>query len=447
MEVKFANIDFEGYQQEIVAPETNVNIGDFIEIIAIDNLYKYMNLQSSDIKRLDFYDLENYQGPPVILPINFRLIVDYPQWNIQRWSSRIIPVFIGVSLVSVNLSEELKKTLKKYEPIGCRDEATYQLLRSYGIWAYLNACITLTLPSEAKLPQNGKIFLIDVPEKAKKYIPKDFYNKIEFLDHEFFGKMHEVWGTSYKEFTAKRLEKYKKEASLIITSRYHATISGLALGIPVITILENYHDKFGVLENLNPIYDSSNLDSINWTPKVIHYEDIKTLMLETAKNHILWKYHMVTGQGGGQTDAAECIKQMDKITHIFLNKSKRKRVEQSLVFSDYAIAYIKANWKYNQRKKVAIWGLSQTALNLIEFIHINYQNIEIVEIYDTFKAGKSVMIFDREYDLKSPNIENLNNDYFIFVASNSASKIAKTLFQKMNRNNVYLCHLPFITEL
>ena len=143
--MKYANLNFEGYQTTDSENKINVNIGDFIEFIAVDSLYRHMGIPEEDIVEINFYEMDQYDGEPVILPINFRLMIDYPQWNIVDWSPKIVPVFLGASLVTTNMTEECKQKLKQYEPIGCRDEATYNMLTEMGINAYIASCITLTL--------------------------------------------------------------------------------------------------------------------------------------------------------------------------------------------------------------------------------------------------------------------------------------------------------------
>ena len=48
-----------------------VNIGDYAQLLAIDNLYSYMGVDEEDIVKIEYYDLLDYEGEYVILPINF----------------------------------------------------------------------------------------------------------------------------------------------------------------------------------------------------------------------------------------------------------------------------------------------------------------------------------------------------------------------------------------
>lgn len=91
-------------------------------------------------------------------------------------------------------------------------------------------------------------------------------------------------------------------------------------------------------------------------------------------------------------------------------------------------------------------GLSKTGLNIINFITAYYQNAQFKEIYDTYKAGHIVNINGKNYKILSPDKDNLNKPYFIFVALNSASKIAEVLFGELDKKDFFLCRLEFIKK-
>lgn len=69
----------------------------------------------------------------------------------ENWppSKQIIPLFVALHINS-NFKEQLLSAksieyLKKYEPIGCRDYYTMNILRAKGIDAFFSGCMTLTL--------------------------------------------------------------------------------------------------------------------------------------------------------------------------------------------------------------------------------------------------------------------------------------------------------------
>ena len=96
--MKYANILFNAHS-------TN-NLGDNIQLVAIDNIYKKMGLSTDDIVYIDKNDLPTYDGEPLILPISLAL-VDYQEkgWA-GRFSKKIHPVLLGISLAKDSLYKE-----------------------------------------------------------------------------------------------------------------------------------------------------------------------------------------------------------------------------------------------------------------------------------------------------------------------------------------------------
>ncbi|MDD6796766.1 MAG: hypothetical protein PUE71_00585, partial [Clostridia bacterium] len=137
----------------------------------------------------------------------------------------------------------------------------------------------------------------------------------------------------------------------------------------------------------------------------------------------------------------------NKLTEFYKDKSERKNIENALLFSKDAIDFIAEYWEKEEYRKIAVWGLSRTAYSILDYLENEGYNVELVEIYDTYKAGREVFIYDKKYVLKEPSNINLDNDYFVFVASNSASQIAKLIFSEINKKDYYLCELKFITNI
>ena len=111
--MKWANICIEkGYahsKERDAEGKSNrlVNIGDYAQLLAIDNLYSYMGVKEEDIVRIEYYDLLDYDGEYVVLPINF--IFNNPYYGERELllSSRIIPVFLGINCMMNELHQGL----------------------------------------------------------------------------------------------------------------------------------------------------------------------------------------------------------------------------------------------------------------------------------------------------------------------------------------------------
>lgn len=79
--MKYANISFN-------ARGVN-NLGDNIQLIALDAIYKNeFQLSTDDIVYINKNDLDKYDGERVILPISLAM-VDYVDWN-ERFSDKIM---------------------------------------------------------------------------------------------------------------------------------------------------------------------------------------------------------------------------------------------------------------------------------------------------------------------------------------------------------------------
>lgn len=122
-------------------------------------------------------------------------------------------------------------------PIGCRDEDTKKLLGKYGIPSYFSGCITLTIKQFEGVEKHNKICMVDLSEKVKEFVITHTSQECVEMSHSV--KMTTLSWESRKELVEKRLM-YYQGASLIVTTRLHAALPCLALGIPVLFIKERW---------------------------------------------------------------------------------------------------------------------------------------------------------------------------------------------------------------
>ena len=162
--------------------------------------------------------------------------------------------------------------LKQYEPIGCRDLYTLEIVQSKGIKAYFSGCITSLLE-----PYTGKrteeILLTDLEPNLVKPVKQIITNAIEVHHGEGLpveemsgrlrnispilfqavkaSRIHRVLGliqqnyvrsrttnviTEYRMARAEALLFQYARAKLVITSRLHAALPCVAFGTPVIFV-------------------------------------------------------------------------------------------------------------------------------------------------------------------------------------------------------------------
>lgn len=186
-----------------------INIGDYIQSIAAkqffdDDNYIFFNRD----------ELKLYKGEPAKVIMNAWMT--YKPYN---WppSSQVYPLFVALhinsSAESRFLSHDSIKYLKKYEPIGCRDYHTMNILKGKGVNAYFSGCLTTTLGKTYKY--NGKregIYIVD----PLSYMPNG---------NNFFEIMKAVVQTVfYMKPVLKILRNYKKN------NRFTINISKVGIG-------------------------------------------------------------------------------------------------------------------------------------------------------------------------------------------------------------------------
>lgn len=255
-----------------------INIGDYIQALASSQYYPQVD------GYVERDELSLYSEEPCKMIMNGWYMAKPQNWPP---SDKINPLFVAFHINSktkdIMLYSENIDYLKRYEPIGCRDTYTRDMLVDNGINAYFSGCMTLTLGlkyhSEEK---DNKVYFVDpyfithwnlwstikgvlylathfrpIAKIAKKYPEhKSFLRKCMILTgfyreySKFFPKTL-LMNAEYicqqdlcysKKFTtneellmeAERLVKKYARARLVITSRIHCALPCLGLQTPVI---------------------------------------------------------------------------------------------------------------------------------------------------------------------------------------------------------------------
>lgn len=145
------------------------------------------------------------------------------------------------------LDEYAVDYMKKFAPIGCRDQHTADVLNEKGIESYFSGCLTLTLRKFQDVEPNHAVILTDVSERVRKYIENLLNGKHVIPWTHRFTKEEKGWDSWEKR--EERLEKYLRAyqgADLVVTTRLHCALPCIALGTPVILIVnrnDDYHDR------------------------------------------------------------------------------------------------------------------------------------------------------------------------------------------------------------
>lgn len=266
------------YKLLAVSTEYEVNIGDYIQALASSQFLPHID---GFIQR---EELKDYNGENCAVIMN-----GWYMHNTEQWppSSKIYPLYIAVhfnsSAKDILFSEESVKYLHKFEPIGCRDLYTKELLCKNGIDAYYSSCMTLTLGYKYKTNEkDDTYYFVDpyfvtqwnlysiiynffylifnwkpiniiskkYPENKtgfrKKMILTSFYREYKkifskeiLLNAEYICQQDKYYKNHFKSdeerlIEAERLVKKYARAKLVVTSRIHCALPCLGLETPVI---------------------------------------------------------------------------------------------------------------------------------------------------------------------------------------------------------------------
>ncbi len=398
--MKYANLKFS-------ARSIN-NLGDNIQIIALDYIYELMGVSKNDIVYIDYHELSTYKEEYVVLPIAFPMI-DYVENGVSgRFSDHIIPVFISFVLQRDFLYPAEIDYLKKFEPIGCRDEITNNILRSYNIKSYVHGCITFLLPERNNLIHTDKVFIVDAEEELVNLLPKKI---LENKDIEF--RTHILKDNDPKEKALFQYNEYKDNASLIITSLLHCALPCFAAGIPIIMLNEKVACRKAFLEALFPIYNHNTIDSA--MPSCLS-EDLKirkNCIIDLTIRRIKNTYNE--------------DKEIFDTSYFFENRSN-KSIYENEMFTPFK-KYIDEKWDdLNGDYNYSVFGLNNCSEMLVNYIEKKYPNAKLIAAYDNFKD----CIFFNHKNEKIGNIIN-NSENFVFVTAYGAIESVK-FFEEKNYN-------------
>lgn len=406
-----------------------VNIGSILMRMGIKKLLFDMGIKEEEMIEIPMSALNSYDGEYVIMPINMHWMQDTGNKRLLGMSSRIIPVFLSISLNDTNLSPEQIQYLRHYEPIGCRDDRTMQTLRGYGITSYVFGCIAGILQADNyknKKTAAKKIFFADVPYGVKDYIPEEFKENIVFVEQEL-RKECIPQPLSPEEYAKQFIIRYANEARLIVTSRFHGAVLALALGVPVIVVNEAFTFRFSWLKKMVPFYTKEQFKEIDWYPQSVNFHKVRENMIAIARKRIL------------ETKERYWIEYAQSE---FLELPDQK--EYGLIdYYDEAIEFIKRKWKYEESFEYAFWGANNNAEYIYQYIQKHYPNARLRVVYDTFRT----LEFHGVTAIKPDQIP-YHSSVFVFVTTFVAGYIAKEVFEEagFDSDNYFICRRRYMTQ-
>lgn len=274
---------------DLTKKDLNINLGDYVQTLATQRVLKQI-LPQKAYSFADRDSLSNYSG---------RLAFSVMQGFFAHGATflpnnRIYPIWVGTHFAKS--SQECIVRFLKFNPdyfsnqeIGCRDTFTRDFLSKIGVKAYLSRCLTLTFPLREKQERQTKVFIVNVPKKYLKYIPKDILKKAVFINQRCIpiNNRLDVYNRDfYLSQTETLLNKYKKEAELIITAALHCASPCTAMGIPVVLINdEPQNTRFDFLKGILKIYNYADFKGgkVNFNPKAPNIEKLKEYMIKNLE--------------------------------------------------------------------------------------------------------------------------------------------------------------------
>ena len=155
--------------------------------------------------------------------------------------------FLNGSLKTFDTAES-RTFLQKHAPVGARDRATEQFLKTIGVPSFFSGCLTLTLIPDKKIKKSDFILAVDISPRVLQAIKKRTSRKILAIN-----TVHNRNYTTEERFDLAKYWLYLYQtAHCIITTRLHAMLPGLAFGTPVIAITGKDAERFsGLIELVN----------------------------------------------------------------------------------------------------------------------------------------------------------------------------------------------------
>jgi hypothetical protein len=145
---------------------------------------------------------------------------------------------------------------RKYEPIGCRDRGTMEIMERWGIDSYLSFCCTLTFPQRESGAYGDITVLTDVPRyvrgPTKREKPIRVQHEIPAIDP-----------LSQRRYAIALLDFYRTRARELATSRIHAAMPCIAMGIPTVFVEKNFDRRNNILKDIG-IPDRYIINTRSW---------------------------------------------------------------------------------------------------------------------------------------------------------------------------------------
>lgn len=172
-------------------------------------------------------------------------------WYLHDITSLPPSPFINPFFISIHFTDHLYNEcpeylngyfieyLRKFQPIGCRDDVIRRYLDNKNIDNFWSGCLTLTIDPFENVENGDYICAVDLDDDELTHLRKVTKKEIRVLTHSLDDKVYSKLSYNDRMNNVSNLLKTYQGASLVVTSRLHCALPSLALKTPVILISDN----------------------------------------------------------------------------------------------------------------------------------------------------------------------------------------------------------------
>lgn len=395
-----------------------INMGDSIQTFAVNNLFRYAKIKPDNIIDIPLYGKATTNEPCyLVVQGHFGRQYDLDFMD----NPNIHPIFIGFAFKDSFLLDDEIKYFKKYEPILCRDEFTKNVLKRYDVDAYISGCLTETFEKreENNTDPRNKYYFIDVPPKFIEMIPMHIKKNAIFTSQNIpIDTISDSIMENGAIKASERMNEYKKNAKMVITSKLHCMVPCVAMGIPTIAVGNNLSYRYSFADTFIDLYNEKQFKEYDWKiPKEKKdIETVKKLLLDV-----------------GKTMLEQCpdINKIKKLDNLYTNRCRWE-------YCHGIKNQLKKIFKTNNPKYI-LWGASSGGYAVNECIKELWPDSELVGIVDSFSSG----IFSGK-EIQKPQDVILNHpETVVIISTLSGCKSAELYLNeigKIKNNNYFIVH-------
>lgn len=231
----------------VLMHKITMNLGDDIQSYALSRFYPHIDY-IVDRENLDSFTSKDNEPVAVIMSA---------WWMWQKWNwppaECIVPKLTSMHINEYGIRRKASpiknewfegiggEYFRQWGPVGCRDMTTVDILKNQNIDCYFSGCVTLTLPKQKETYDKGTyVCLVDLNpelENAAREWLKDSGLEIRKLTHHCDYRKSDATMEERFHVVEDTLTQYQN-AKFVVTRRLHVTLPCLAMGTPVISIVD-----------------------------------------------------------------------------------------------------------------------------------------------------------------------------------------------------------------